>query len=90
MESAFEVKNLTKAFGDVTALDNVSVARGKSLVSMPVYHRFTFGPYETAKLAARRNSTRRWKLTAPLTGLIDWIRAGEYENYGAVRPFHMF
>ena len=32
MESAFEVKNLTKAFGDVTALDNVSVAVPKPAV----------------------------------------------------------
>ena len=63
----------------------VNAARGKSLVSMPLFHRFTFGTYQTAKLAARRNSRRRWKLTAPLTGLIDWIRAGEYENYGTVR-----
>ncbi len=63
----------------------VNAARGKSLVSMPLFHRFTFGTYKTSKLAARRNSRRRWKLTAPLTGLIDWIRAGEYENYGTVR-----
>ncbi len=32
MESAFEVKNLTKSFGDVTALDNVSVSVPKPSV----------------------------------------------------------
>ena len=32
MESAFEVKNLTKSFGDVTALDNVSVSVPKPAV----------------------------------------------------------
>ena len=35
MESAFEVKNLTKTFGDVTALDNVSVSvPGPSVVGL--------------------------------------------------------
>ncbi len=63
----------------------VNAVRGKSLVSMPVFHRFTFGPYQTAKLAGRRDSRRRWKLTAPLTGPIDWILAGEYENFGRTR-----
>ncbi len=63
----------------------VNAARGKSLVSMPVFHRFTFGPYQSAGLAGRRVSRRKWKRPAPLTGLIDWIRAGEYENFGTVR-----
>ena len=63
----------------------VNAARGKSQVSMPVFHQFTFGPYQSAKLAGRRDSGRRWKRAAPLTGLVDWVRAGEYENYGTVR-----
>lgn len=63
----------------------VNVARGKPIVSMPLFHRFTFGPYRTARMTARRDSRRKWKRTAPLTGLAEWIRAGEYENYGTVR-----
>ncbi|MDE2887334.1 MAG: hypothetical protein OXR72_03910 [Gemmatimonadota bacterium] len=61
------------------------VARGKSLVSMPLFHRFTFGPYQTARMAARRDSRQRWNRAAPLTGLDDWVRAAVYENYGTVR-----
>ncbi len=56
----------------------VGVTREKSLVSMPVFHRYTFGPHQTA----RRDSRRKWTRAAPLNGLGDWIRAGEYENYG--------
>ena len=63
----------------------VNAARGKSLVSMPLFHRFALEPNLTARLAARRDSTRIWKRAAPLTGLVDWIRAGVYENYGTVR-----
>ncbi len=63
----------------------VNAARGKSIVSMPLFHRYTFGSYQTAWLAGRRDSSRRWKRAAPLTGIVDWIRAGEYENYGTVR-----
>lgn len=31
------------------------------------------------------NSRRQWKLKGPITGLLSWIRAGEYENLGLVR-----
>ncbi|MDE3260287.1 MAG: hypothetical protein OYM47_20825 [Gemmatimonadota bacterium] len=64
---------------------DVEVTRDRSLVSMPVFHRYTFGPHQTARMTARRDSRRRWNRAAPLTGLVDWIRAGEYENYGTVR-----
>lgn len=30
-------------------------------------------------------SRRHWKLKGPITGLLSWIRAGEYENLGLVR-----
>lgn len=63
----------------------VGVTRGKSLVSMPVFHRYTFGPHQTARITPRRDSRRKWNRAAPLTGLVDWIRAGAYENYGTVR-----
>ena len=63
----------------------VGVTRDKSLVSMPVFHRYTFGPRQTARMTARRDSRRKWNRAAPLTGLNDWIRAGEYENYGIAR-----
>lgn len=63
---------------------SVGVTRDKSLVSMPVFHRYTFGPHQTARMTARRDSRRKWQRTAPLTGLAEWIRAGEYENYGTV------
>lgn len=63
----------------------VGVTRDKSLVSMPVFHRYTFGPHQTARMAARRDSRRKWNRAAPLTGVVDWIRAGEYENYGIAR-----
>ena len=59
----------------------VGVTRDKSLVSMPVFHRYTFGPRQTA----RRDSRRKWNRAAPLNGLVDWVRAGEYENYGIAR-----
>ena len=57
---------------------DVGVTRDNSLVSMPVFHRYTFGPSRTAL----RDSRRKWNRAAPLNGLVDWIRAGEYENYG--------
>ena len=63
----------------------VGVTRDKSLVSMPVFHRYTFGPRQTARMTALRDYGRKWNRTAPLTGLVDWIRAGEYENYGIAR-----
>ncbi len=63
----------------------INAARRKSLVSLPVFHRYTFGPHQTARLTARRDSRRKWNRAAPLTGLVDWIRAGEYENYGTVQ-----
>lgn len=63
----------------------VNVPRGKPIVSMPLFHRFTFGPYRTARLVARRDSSQSWKRVTPLTGLVDWIRAGVYENYGTFR-----
>ena len=63
----------------------VGVTRDKSLVSMPVFHRYTFGPHQTVRVAGRRGSRRKWNRAAPLNGLVDWIQAGEYENYGAVR-----
>ena len=62
----------------------IGVTRNRSLDSMPVFHRYTYGPHETARLTARRDSRRKWNRAAPLTGLVDWIRAGEYENYGIV------
>ncbi len=30
-------------------------------------------------------SRRNWQHTGPLTGLFNWIRAGEYENFGFIR-----
>ena len=63
----------------------IRATREKSLVSIPLFHRYTFGSHLTVRMAARRGSRRKWKRTAPLNGLVDWIRAGEYENYGTVR-----
>lgn len=63
----------------------VGVTRDKSLVSMPLFHRYTFGPHQTVRVAGRRGSRRKWNRAAPLNGLVDWIRAGEYENYGIAR-----
>lgn len=63
----------------------IRATREKSLVAIPLFHRYTFGPHLTVRMAARRGSRRKWKRAAPLTGLVDWIRAGEYENYGIAR-----
>lgn len=35
--------------------------------------------------APKGKSRRQWKLKGPITGLLSWIRAGEYENLGLVR-----
>lgn len=76
---------LTAAILYLKRTSAVGVTRDKSLVSMPVFHRYTFGPHQTARMTARRDSRRKWNRAAPLTGLVDWIRAGVFENYGTVR-----
>lgn len=56
-------------------LRNIAVnpARRDSLVS-------------TNELTATKGKSRRqWKLKGPIAGLLNWIRAGEYENLGRVR-----
>lgn len=64
---------------------SVKSGREKSSVPMPVFHGFTPGPYARAKWAERWNFMQKWNRAAPLTGLGDWVRAGEYENYGTAR-----
>ena len=51
----------------------VDAVRKKSLVSMKEV------------MALTRISRRKWRHTGPITGLFNWIRAGEYENFGLRR-----
>ncbi len=40
---------------------------------------------EKAAIALKRTARRNWQHTGPLTGLFNWIRAGEYENFASNR-----
>ena len=72
---------------------NVNAARRKSLVRMPSAPPVLMPgagldkarSIEKELMARKRTSTRKWQHTGPLAGLSDWIRAGEYENFGADR-----
>ncbi|MCE2440572.1 MAG: hypothetical protein J4F39_14230 [Candidatus Latescibacteria bacterium] len=55
-------------------------ARRKSLVSMPTFNRGAFGSWELATYSWRRKTTRIWRHAAPITGTVEWIRAGRYET----------
>lgn len=48
----------------------VNAARGNPLVSVQ------------KMMFQKGNATRSWNRAVPLTRLVDWIRAGEYENFG--------
>ncbi len=52
---------------------DVNVARANAL-----------GPVTHAQ-SLKGESRRQWQHTGPFTGLFDWIRAGEYENFGFKR-----
>ncbi len=52
---------------------DINAARGNSLVSIK------------EMMAWKGISRRKWQHTGPITGLFNWIRAGEYENFGSTR-----
>ena len=52
---------------------DVNVARANAL-----------GPVTHAQ-SLKGESRRQWRHMGPFTGLFDWIRAGEYENFGSKR-----
>ena len=54
-------------------------ARRKSLVSMPTFHRSAYGSWELPTYSWPRKTTRVWRHAAPITGTVEWIRAGRYE-----------
>ncbi len=54
-------------------------ARRKSLVSMPTFDRGAFGSWELPTYSWPRKATRVWRHAAPITGTVEWIRAGRYE-----------
>ena len=64
---------------------DVNTARKKSLVPTALTGLATGRSTERVMIALKRTPRRNWQHKGPITGLFNWIRAGEYENFASNR-----
>ncbi len=66
---------------------DVNTTRKKSLALVPIVliDLATGRSWEKEVIAWKRTARRKWQHTGPITGLFNWIRAGEYENFASNR-----